>query len=144
MCESCKLGKSNRLPFSSSMFSSSKPLERVHCDLWGPVVSSQRFRYCVIFIDHWSRFCWLFPLKLKSDFYSIFLIFRKHVENQFRTKIGTFQRNGGGEFVSQNFLLQLQQSGIQQHLSCSHTPQQNGLAERKHRHLVELGLSTPV
>ncbi|CAL9238119.1 unnamed protein product [Arabidopsis halleri] len=36
VCESCRLGKSSRLPFVSSVFTASRPLERVHCDLWGP------------------------------------------------------------------------------------------------------------
>ena len=35
LCEACQLGKSSRLPFSSSDFVASRPLERVHCDLWG-------------------------------------------------------------------------------------------------------------
>ncbi|CAN6977391.1 unnamed protein product, partial [Brassica rapa subsp. trilocularis] len=43
LCDACQLGKSCRLPFLSSETVSTKPLERVHCDLWGPspVVSTQ-------------------------------------------------------------------------------------------------------
>ena len=55
------------------------------------------------------------------------------VQNQFNTSIGTFQCDGGGEFVSKPFLSHLQQNGIRQLISCPHTPQQNGLSERKHR-----------
>ena len=143
LCEACQLGKSTRLPFISSSFTASRPLERVHCDLWGPttITSVQGFRYYAVFIDHYSRFSWIYPLKLKSDFYNIFLAFHKLVENQLSQKISVFQCDGGGEFVSHKFLQHLQSHGIQQQLSCPHTPQQNGLAERKHRHLVELGLS---
>ena len=70
ICEACQLGKSSRLPFSASSFSASRPLERVHCDLWGPapIMSGQGFRYYVIFIDQWSRFSWFYPLKNKSGF----------------------------------------------------------------------------
>ncbi|XP_024011200.1 uncharacterized protein LOC112086480 [Eutrema salsugineum] len=102
MCESCQLGKSSRLPFYQSSFSASRPLERVHSDLWGPapVVSGQGFRFYVVFIDHWSRFCWFYPLKYKSDFYATFCVFQHMVENQFNCKIGTFQCDGGGEFTS--------------------------------------------
>lgn len=63
------------------------------------------------------------------------------VENQYDCKIKMFQCDGGGEFISQQFLRHLQEHGIKQLISCPHTPQQNGLAERKHRHLTELGLS---
>lgn len=56
-------------------------------------------------------------------------------------KIGIFQCDGGGEFISNKFLSHLKDCGIQQLISCPHTPQQNGLAERKHRHITELGLT---
>ncbi|KAG7589577.1 GAG-pre-integrase domain [Arabidopsis suecica] len=143
ICEACQFGKSSRLPFSSSCSTTSRPLEKIHCDLWGPapLKSVQGFCYYVIFVDNYSLFCWFYPLKFKSDFLSIFTTFQALVENQFQTKIGTFQCDGGGEFTSAKFLNHLQQHGIQQYMSCPYTPQQNGLAERKHRHLIELGLS---
>jgi len=143
VCESCRLGKSSRLPFTSSDFIASRPLERVHCDLWGPapLSSIQGFQYYVIFIDNFSRFCWFYPLKQKSDFCSIFIKFQSLVENLLQTKIGTFQSDGGGEFTSNRFLKHLQEYGIQHYISCPHTPQQNGLAERKHCQLTERGLT---
>ena len=143
ICESCQLGKSSRLPFVASSFVASRPLERVHCDLWGPspVTSNQGFRFYVIFVDNFSRFSWLFPLKAKSDFYNTFIMFQKMIENQLSTKISMFQCDGGGEFMSNKFLSHLKDCGIQQLVSCPYTPQQNGLAERKHRHLTELSLT---
>ena len=83
LCDACQLGKSCKIPFLSSEFLASKPLERIHCDLWGPspVVSSQGFQYYVIFIDNHIRFTWFYPLKLKSDFYHVFLRFQTLVEN---------------------------------------------------------------
>lgn len=63
------------------------------------------------------------------------------VENQLQKKIKQFQCDGGGEFISRQFLTHLAASGIQQLVSCPHTPQQNGLAERKHIHLTELALT---
>ena len=143
MCDACQLGKTCKLPFSASDFVSSRPLERIHCDLWGPspVVSSQGFRYYVIFIDNFSRFTWFYPLKLKSDFFSIFILFQQLVENLFMSKIANFQCDGGGEFTSATFVSHLGNCGIKQLISCPYTPQQNGLAERKHRHITELGLA---
>ena len=80
-------------------------------------------------------------MKRKSDFFSIFTTFQSLVQNQFSTNIGIFQCDGGGEFISNQLLLHFKQCGIKQLFSCPHTPQQNGLAERKHKHIVELGLS---
>ena len=143
ICEACQYGKSSRLPFSSSCSTTSRPLQKIHCDLWGPapIKSVQGFSYYVIFVDNYSRFCWFYPLKFKSNFFKIFTIFQALVENQFQTKIGSFQCDGGGEFTSAKFMNHLQQHGIQQLISCPYTPQQNGLAERKHRHLIELALA---
>ena len=143
LCEACQLGKSSRLPFSASEFVATKPLERVHCDLWGPspVVSTQGFRFYAVFVDHYSRYSWLYPLKLKSDFFSVFLSFQKYVEHQLDCKIKSLQTDGGGEFTSTQLKQHLVSCGIKHQLSCPHTPQQNGVAERKHRHVTELGLA---
>lgn len=94
MCEPCKLGKTCKLPFSRSKFQASRPLERIHCDVWGPapVKYVQGFRYYVVFMDNFSRFCWFYPLKLKSDVLSVFKTFQKMVETQFNQKISVFQR----------------------------------------------------
>ena len=71
----------------------------------------------------------------------MYLVFQKQVENQFNKKIKVFQSDGGGEFMSTIFRSHLRDHGIIHLISCPATPQQNGLAERKHRHLTELGLS---
>ena len=56
-------------------------------------------------------------------------------------KLNFFQSDGGGEFVNSSFKHLFSQHGIHHRLSCPHHPEQNGLAERKHRHLVEIGLT---
>jgi transposase InsO family protein len=106
-----------------------------------PVVSVQNYKYYVIFIDDHTRYTWLYPLKKKSDFFSTFLIFQHMVENQFGSKIKIFQCDGGGEFELKDFLSHLETNGIVRHVSCPGTPEQNGVAERKHGHIVETGLT---
>lgn len=66
-------------------------------------MSVQGFRYYAVFIDNYSRFFWLYPLKLKSDFLYIFKVFQALVENQFQNKIKSFQ-SGRGEFTSHSFV----------------------------------------
>ena len=143
LCSTCQLAKSHRLPFSSNTTRSNVVLGLVHCDIWGPVPvkSNLGFNYYVLFIDDYSRFTWLYPLKLKSDFFDIFLQFQKLVENQYSTKIKIFQSDGGAEFTSNRFQSHLQQFGIHHQMSCPYTPSQNGRAERKHRHVTETGLA---
>lgn len=52
-----------------------------------------------------------------------------------------FQFDGGGEFNSLEFINHLAQNGIKQQISCPHTPEQNGVAERKYRHIIETDLT---
>lgn len=63
------------------------------------------------------------------------------VETQFSTKLKSFRSNGGGEFTSSAFKLFLTTHGIHHQVSCPYTPQQNGLVERKHRHLIETSIT---
>jgi histone deacetylase 1/2 len=78
-------------------------------------------------------------LRKKSDAYNAFVNFQKLVECQHDTKILTVQSDWGGEYEKLNSLFQSQ--GISHHVSYPHAHQQNGSAERKHRHIVEVGLA---
>ena len=61
------------------------------------------------------------------------------VERLFDTKIIAMQTDWGGEYQRLNsFFTKL---GIIHYVSCPHAHQQNGPTERKHRHIVEVGLS---
>ena len=61
------------------------------------------------------------------------------IETQFDTKVRMLQTDWGGEF--QAFTNTLCKFGILHRVSCPSTSQQNGRVERKHRHVVEVGLS---
>lgn len=79
------MSKSCKLPFELHNEISYFPLDKVHCELWGPAptLSCQNFKYDVNFVDDYSRFTWLFPLrKKKSNFFSCFVKFQRNVENQ--------------------------------------------------------------
>jgi GAG-pre-integrase domain len=60
--EACCLAKSHRFSFTLSSTMTHKPLEVVHCDVWGPspVISNTSFIYYVLFIDYFSRFNWMY------------------------------------------------------------------------------------
>ncbi|KAJ4760135.1 hypothetical protein LUZ62_070510 [Rhynchospora pubera] len=139
-CHNCLMAKSHRLPFVSSSSFSSFPLELVHSDVWGPspIVSNNGFRYYVIFIDDFSRFTWIYFLKNKSDVLHVFQRFKAQVENLFETTIKTLRTDGGTEYkpIANVFPQIIHQT------SCPYTPQQNGVSERKHRHIIELALAT--
>ena len=140
-CSACCLGKSHRLPSVSSSTTYHKPFELVFCDLWGPasVESHGGFSYFLTCVDAYSRYTWIFPLKLKSQTLLMFKNFKSMVELQYNLPIKSVQTDGGGEFRPlTQFLTTL---GITHRLTCPHTHHQNGSVERKHRHIVETGLT---
>ncbi|KAK1420567.1 hypothetical protein QVD17_22267 [Tagetes erecta] len=140
-CDSCAIGKSSKLHLSQSTYKSSHFLELMFCDVWGPahVPSADGHNYFLLCVDHFSRFMWIFPLKQKSDVFDTFKQFVSVVERQFSTKLKTVQTDWGGEFRNlSKFFASL---GITHRLSCPHTSEQNGFVERRHRHVVETGLT---
>ncbi|GKB35432.1 retrovirus-related pol polyprotein from transposon TNT 1-94 [Tanacetum coccineum] len=143
ICSSCQLSKSKRLSFDLNLKRSLHVLDLIHCDLWGPspVMSVDGFRYYAIFVDDYSRFTWFYPMKAKSDFYNVFVAFVALVQTQFSCKIKVFQSDGGTEFTNNQVRTLLSNNGTHHQLSCPYTPQQNGRAERKHRHITETGLA---
>lgn len=92
-----------------------------------------------IFIDSFSKFTWIYLLKTKDEVHTAFQHFKALAENQFSSKIKSLQSDWSGEY--RGLVDFLHQEGIHHRISCPYTPQQNGLAERKHRHIVEMGLA---
>lgn len=119
---------------------SKHPLELVYSDVWGPAPSSVgRHTYYVSFIDDYSKYTWLYLLKKKFDVFQVFHDFENQVERKFDTKILAMQTDWGGEYQALDSFFQ--RVGISNRVSCPHAHQQNGVAERKHRHIVEMDLA---
>ena len=60
------------------------------------------------------------------------------VENSFSKKIKSIRYDKGGEYIKGYFHIFCESKGIQMEQSVPHTPQQNGVAERKNRSLKEM------
>jgi hypothetical protein len=104
-----------------------------------PTESIRRNKYYLSIIDDFSKFIWLFPLNAKSQVACTFINFQTQIERYFDCKIKSVQTDFGGEF--QALKSHLLTSGIVHRLSCPHTHEQNGSVERRHRHIVETGLT---
>ena len=140
VCEACQYAKSHQLPYPKSNSISHAPLEPIFSDVWGHARDSfGRKKYYASFIDDYSKFTWIYLLKYKSEVFCVFQEFQKLVERHFDRKILTVQSDWGGEYEKLNSFFR--SIGIAHHVSCPHAHQQNGSAERKHRHIVEVGLS---
>ncbi|KAE8699425.1 hypothetical protein F3Y22_tig00110578pilonHSYRG00054 [Hibiscus syriacus] len=140
VCAGCQYGKAHQLPYDESKFKAKEPLELVHSDVFGPVKqqSISGMRYMVTFIDDFSRYVWVFFMKEKSDTFSKFKEFRDSAEGEVGKKICCLRTDNGGEYRSNEFSQYLRECRIRHQYTCANTPQQNGVAERKNRHLAEI------
>ena len=76
-------------------------------------------------------------MKKKDEVFRKFKEFKALIENHTEKKIKTFQSNNGGEFTSNEFKALCKDSGIKRELTTLYNPQQNGVAERKNRTIME-------
>ena len=143
ICEGCIFGKMHRLPFPKTSWRAKPPLKLVHVDICGPTrtPSLNNIRYFILFVDDYTRMMWLYFLNAKLEAFSIFLQFKALVERQSGCKLKTLRTNHGGEFIYTPFLNYCKENGIQRQLIVSHSPQQNGVAERKNCTIIEIARS---
>ncbi|KAG8365262.1 hypothetical protein BUALT_Bualt18G0085900 [Buddleja alternifolia] len=101
-CSGCKLGKFSALPFNLSTSTSSAPFDLVHSDVWGPAPISTKggSRYYVSFIDDYTRYCWVYLLKRRSDLVHTYTEFQAYVKTQHSATIKCFRADLGGEYTS--------------------------------------------
>lgn len=114
--------------------------ELVHLDIWGPFVhpSLTGTNYMMTLMDDFSRATWTYLLQHKTQTTSIFSSFITIAQTHIDSKIKCVRTDNGSEFVNLNFSSLLNKHGIIHQRTCPYTPQQNGVVERKHRHLIEL------
>lgn len=139
-CNSCSINKCHKDLFSVNSFTTTKPLQLIYSDVWGPVEKSiDGFTYYVIFVDYHTKYIWFYPMKHKFDVSILFPKFKLLVEKFFQTPVISLFTDNGGEYVSLTPFLQSQ--GISHFTTPSHTPEQNGVAEHRHCHIMETGLA---
>uniref|UniRef100_A0A803NJ32 Polyprotein n=1 Tax=Cannabis sativa TaxID=3483 RepID=A0A803NJ32_CANSA len=117
-CNACCLGKIHKFPFpKASETVYNEPLQLVVTDLWGPshITSTNGYKYYIHFLDAYTRFTWIYLLKNKYDALKTFQLFKAEAK------------------------LQLGKKKLRHPYPTTH--EQNGLDERKHKHIVENGLT---
>ena len=137
-CEHYVTSKQHRLKFGQSDARSATILELIHSDVWKALVKSMGGAgYFVSFIDDYYRRCWVYLIKRKAYVFSIFKAFKARVELESGKKIKCLRTNDKGEYISEEFDNFCQQEGIKRQVTVAYTPQQNGVAERMNRTLLE-------
>ena len=139
-CKTCQQGKQSRLPFKNATWRAVEKLQLIHTDVAGPhrTPSLKGSRYFLIFIDDYSRMCWIYFLKFKSEVAGMFWKFKNLVETQSGQTIQALRSDNGKEYSSNQFNLFCDEAGIEHQLTAPYTPQQNGVSERKNRTIMEM------
>lgn len=113
----------------------------VAANLWGPasINFDYGFNYYISFVDAWSRFTWIYFLKSKAETWNVVIQFISQAKNQTGNPLKIMQIDGGTEFkpLKEYFI----KKGIVHITTCPHTSEQNGLVERKHIHIIEIGFT---
>jgi transposase InsO family protein len=114
-------------------------LQLVHNDVFGPVSvpSLGKYVYYVSFIDEFSRNTWIYFLRKKYEVFDRFKEFKALVENQTEKRIKVLRTDNGGEFCGNEFEELCKKCGIERKKTTPYTPQQNGVAERMNKTLME-------
>ncbi|GJY63278.1 putative ribonuclease H-like domain-containing protein [Tanacetum coccineum] len=133
-------GKQHKASCKAKLVNSiSKPLHMLHMYLFGPtnVKSLMKKSYCLVVTDDLSIFSWVFFLATKDVTSRILKTFIIEIENQLDHKVKIIRSENGTEFKNSVMNEFCEMKGIKREFSVARTPQQNGVAERKNRTLIE-------
>lgn len=139
-CEVCHKAKQTREPFPLSDHKTNVIGQLIHLDVWGryKVQSREGYKYFLTIVDDFSRAVWVFLLRGKYEVFQNIVNFYNLIKNQFDKIVKVFRSNNRTKFINQSMEEFCKDNGIVQQTSCAFIPQHNGIAERKHTHLLNV------
>ena len=142
-CETCPQGKQHRTKFPSSDWRAGELLGLVHSDVCGKMneKSLGGAEYFLSFIDDKTRYVWVYFLRTKGEVYEKFLEWKAMVELATEKRLKAIRTDNGGEYTSRKFQEYLKTEGVRHELTVPKNPEQNGVAERINRTLIETARS---
>nr|GEX96711.1 hypothetical protein [Tanacetum cinerariifolium] len=133
-------GKQHKASCKTKLVNSvTKPFHTLHMDLFGPTsVSSLNHKwYCLVVTDDFSRFSWTFFLQTKIETSSILRNFIIDIENLKELRVKIIRCDNRGEFRNKEMNDFCSRKGIKREFSNARTSQQNGVAKRRNKTLIE-------
>jgi hypothetical protein len=117
-----------------------RPLELLYMDLFGPIayISIGGSKYCLVIVDDYSRFTWVFFLHEKLQTQETLKGFLRRAQNEFGLRIKKIRSDNGTKFKNSQIEGFLEEEGIKHEFSSPYTPQQNGVVERKNRTILDM------
>ncbi|GJU05334.1 putative ribonuclease H-like domain-containing protein [Tanacetum coccineum] len=140
-CVACNKGKQHKASYKhiSAVRLITETLQLLHMDLFGPtnIRSIDQKYYSLVVTDDFSRFTWTFYLGTKDETFYVLKEFIALIENQLNKKVKGIRCDNGTEFKNAKLIELCGEKGIKRDYSNPRTPQQNRVAERKNRTLIE-------
>lgn len=138
-CTICAQGKQTRASFKDIGNRAKEILQIIHTDVCGPMSTKSLggSRYLLTFVDDFSRKVFVYPIKRKEEVFNTFLAFKKLIENQLGSTIKILRSDNGKEFCNDKFKIFMKNHGIVHQFTAPYTPEQNGVAERMNRTIIE-------
>jgi transposase InsO family protein len=141
VCSACQVEKQVGVHHPhKNIMTTDKPLELLHMDLFGPIayISIGGSKYCLVIVDDYSRFTWVFFLQEKSQTQETLKGFLRRAQNEFGLRIKKIRSDNGTEFKNSQIEGFLEEEDIKHEFSSPYTPQQNDVVERKNRTLLDM------
>jgi transposase InsO family protein len=141
-CGACQAGKQVGAQHrAKNIMTTTRHLEMLHMDMFGPIayISIGSNKYSIVIIDNYSHFTWVFFLQHKSETQEVLKKFLKREQNEFDGKVNRIRSDNDTEFKNtqvDDYLLMKKVSSMS--FQPPYTPQQDGMAERKNRTLIEM------
>ncbi|KAI3669275.1 hypothetical protein L6452_40503 [Arctium lappa] len=140
LCSTCEKGKQTKASFKSKQVSSvTSPLQLLHMDLFGPVniqyIAGKKYTHVIV--DEFSRYTWVIFLRCKSDTPEELISFVKKMEVLNNLTVRSIRSDHGTEFKNSSLNNFFENKGISHNYSSVRTPQQNGVAERRNKTIIE-------
>ena len=131
-CITCAQANIKRQPFPSTSFHrAEKPLQRIHCDICGPLPHCYgNFSYYILFIDCYARYVSLFFLKNRDEALGQFIEYRTAAENFLGKRIAILCVDNAPELTRGKMEEYCKAHGITYEKTIPDSPPQNGVAER--------------
>ena len=141
VCESCQRGKHHRSTYPArDSLPSFRAFDLIHCDVWGPsrVPSPSGPLYYIVFVDDYTRVSWVYLIKDRSQVLDIVRQFTQEIITQHSTTPKVIRTDNALELVQSALQQFCVDHGIIHQTTSPYTSSQNGVAERKHRILLDI------
>uniref|UniRef100_A0A1J3JNZ9 Retrovirus-related Pol polyprotein from transposon TNT 1-94 n=1 Tax=Noccaea caerulescens TaxID=107243 RepID=A0A1J3JNZ9_NOCCA len=138
-CAICPLAKEKHLPFASQNNVCDNTFELLHIDIWGPfsVSIAEGYKYFLTIVDDHTRVTWIYLLRTKAEVLTVFPYFLQMIETHYKAVVKAVRSDNAPELKFKDLF----KKGIVPFHSCSETPEQNSVVERKHQHILNVARS---